>query len=257
MPSSIKMAREFGDDLTIIFVESQGTPPDATETFVWNHKWMGTSAMWTHEAPLRTGSNGLPNFALLSNTGEVLLKGHPMSMHKDIVEAVEGEIAKSKKAPEGTPKALKKAYKAWAKGDFAKAVAEARKVEAKGGEDGEAAATTVSTFIAGIEAKFARVDWMLENNYLVQSEELYNTLVKSTKGLEDVAEKAAALEETFGAKDLKDEMSAAKSLARIESKLEEEGFDDKLVKQLEKFVKKNADFKAGSRAKYLLGLANN
>ena len=249
------MAREFGEDLAIILVESQGTPDDEAEKFAWDHKWMGTDAMWTSERPFDTGAGGLPNFALLSATGEVLLMGNPNSMHGKIKDAIEAEIENAKSAPEGTPKELVKAWKAFAKGDYAKALAEARKVEAKGGEAGEYAGTTITKFIERVNGKFARVDWMLENGYTMKAVNLSKTLAKGTKGLADFSEKNTGLGEMFAGEDFKSEMTAAKAFAKLEEKLGEEGFDEKLVKKLAKFASKHSETKTGARAQQLLKLA--
>ena len=191
MPSSIKRARELGDDFALIFVESQGHTIQEAETMAWDRKWMGTHAMWTTEAPFRTEGNGLPSFALLNNEGEIILSGNPLAMKKDIEEAIDAEIAKSKQAPEGTPKSLKKAWKSFAKGDYAKAVAAAQKVVDKGGEDSEDAQVVLDTFVERVEAKIGRVEWMLDNGFLVDAKDMLKTLGKSTKGLAAVAEQMA------------------------------------------------------------------
>lgn len=255
MPASLKLAREFGDDLALVMVESQGSNMEEQEAFVWKRKWMGTQAMWTTERPFDTGAGGLPNFALLSAEGEVLLMGNPSSMHGKIEDAIAEEIAKAKKIPDDTPKAVKKAWKEFVKGNYAKAVAEARKVEAKGGEDGEIAAGAVEDFVDAVENKFARVGWLLDNGYVGQAESLFKDLSKQTKGLEDVAELAAELTQRFEAPELESELDAAKLFERIESKLQEEGFEEKLVRKLEDFVEKNSDTKVAERAKHILELS--
>ena len=255
MPASLKLAREFGDDLALVMVESQGSNMEEQEAFVWKRKWMGTQAMWTTERPFDTGAGGLPNFALLSAEGEVLLMGNPSSMHGKIEDAIAEEIAKAKKVPADTPKAFKKAWKEFVKGNYAKAVAEARKVEAKGGEDGEIAAGAVEDFVDAIENKYARVGWLMDNGYFGKAQSMFKDLSKQTKGLADIAEAHAELAQRFEAPELKAELDAAKAFERIESKLQENGFDEKLVKKLESFAKKNAESKVVSRAEHILKLA--
>ena len=250
------MAAEYGDDLQIIFVESQRrVDEDGVEAFIWDHKWMGTSAMWTNEAPFNTGSSGIPNFALLSNEGEILLMGHPGAMHSKIEDAIDGEIKKATAIPEGTPKALKKAWKAFMKKDYGKAVAEARKVEAKGGEDGEAATVAIGTFIDHVEKKLGRADWMIENGYLVEAQDFVKKLSKQIKGIDEVVEKQTELTTKFESEELKPEMAAAQALSKLVNALAEDGFDDKLVKKLRKFVKKNEATKAAARAKHLADIS--
>lgn len=256
MPSTIKMAREFGDDLAIIFVECQGASREGTEKFAWNQKWMGTGAMWTSERPFDTGAKGIPNFALLSSTGEVLLMGNPGAMHGAIKDAIESEIKGAKSAPADSLKSLKKAWKSFGKGEFGKAVAEARKVESRGGEDEAQAAATAAKFLESIETKFARVDWMLENAFLVEAEDLFKDLAKNCKGVAELEERIAGFKKIFDADGFDDELKAAEAFAKLEQKMWEEGFDEKLVRKLDKFVKKNASTRVGKRAQHLLSLSS-
>ena len=88
MPAALTLAEDYKDEVTVIFVESQGLSLDEADAFAFGKNWMGTHAMWTTERPFDTGARGLPNFALLSNQGEVLLKGHPLSMKKRIEEDI-------------------------------------------------------------------------------------------------------------------------------------------------------------------------
>lgn len=256
MPATIKMAREYGDNLGIILIESQGATQTEAEKFAWGKKWMGTSAMWTGERPFNTGAGGLPNFALLSSEGKVLLMGNPLAMHGQITDAIDAELEKSMNAPEGTPKSLKKAYATFAKGKYAKSIADIRKVALKGGDGAEDAEALAKAFIARVETKFARVDWLLENAYLIEAEDMLSGLVKSTKGLTEVADKTATLQGTFSAEGMKGELKAAKAYAKLEEKLMEEGLDAKLLKKLSKFVDSNSDAKVVKRAKHLISLGS-
>ncbi len=250
------MAREYGSDLALIFIESQGSNNEQAEKFAWQKKWMGTDAIWSSESPFNTGSNGLPNFVLLSATGEVLLKGNPLSMHNAIEEAVVAEIEKAKGAPEGTPKALVKSYKAFAKGQFGKAIMEARKVAEKGGEEAEDATAAAAFFVEKVQAKYARADWMISNGFYMKADGMLNNLKKGVKGVEDFSETATELVGKLEADDMQEEMAAAKVFAKLEEKLIEDGLDDKLVKKLTKFASKYEGTKAGDRAAHIAGMAD-
>ena len=71
MPTSIKLQEEFGEDLQVIFVESQGADRAKMEGFALRKKWFGTTAMWTTERPFDSGSRGLPNYVLIGADGKV------------------------------------------------------------------------------------------------------------------------------------------------------------------------------------------
>lgn len=255
MPSAIKTAAEYGDDLVVIFVEVQGATASEAERFAWDRKWMGTNAMWTSERPFNTGAKGIPNFALLSADGEIIMKGHPGSMHSKIMDAIDNEIANAKKGPKDAPKSLKSAYKSFAKLDYAKAMAAAEKVAGSEGEDAAAGAELAKVFQKDIEAQFKRIDWMLENAYLIEAEDLFESLEKGVKGLASFDEQVAKLGETFKSDEMKTDLKVAKSYAKIEGKLAEDGLDEKALKKLDKFIEKNADARVVTRGKAILKLA--
>lgn len=255
MPATKKMAEKYGEDLAIVFVEVQGAGQKKAEAFAWERKWMGTHAMWTSERPFSTGARGIPNYALLSTTGEVLMKGNPISDHSKIEDAVEAQIELAKSAPEDAPKSLGKAYKAFAKGDFAKAIQEARKVHEKGDEDAEAAQALANQFQSRVQERFARIDYLLENGYVSQALDQAKDLAKATKGLEDFDETNSKLKERLDSEDMKAEIEAGKAFSKLEEKLYEDGLEEKLVKKLSKFVEKHGETTVGKRAKHILSLA--
>lgn len=105
MPASVKAQNTFGADLQVIFVECQGTSPDVAEAFAWKMKWMGNPAMWTHDRPIPTVGQGLPEVALIGIDGTVLMQGYPGDLGKKLEEGIASEIAKARKIrakePEG------------------------------------------------------------------------------------------------------------------------------------------------------------
>ena len=63
------------------------------------------------------------------------------------------------------------------------------------------------------------------------------------------------LGEKLAGDDIKAEVSAASLLAKIEKGLYEDGFDEKIVKRLAKFAKKNSGTAAADRANHIVKLA--
>lgn len=250
MPSALKTAEQYGDDLAVVFVEVQGASPEKAERFAWDQKWMGTNAIWTTERPFRTGSPGIPNFALLSSTGEVLMKGHPGQMHKQIIEAIDAEIEVRKNGPAGAPKSVKKHYKSLAKGKYAKALAGAQELVAENGEDAGPARVLVAEVTARVDRSLARVDTLLNEGMVLEAEELFESLAKGLKGSDAHAAAIDALRNSVEGAD----QSAAKKLTKIVTALEEDGPGDAQVAKLAKFVKRNGDGPVGARARRLLAL---
>jgi len=97
VPASIKAQESFGEELQVIFVECQGTPPETAEAFAWKMKWMGNPAMWTIDRPIPTVGQGLPEVALIGIDGTVLMQGYPGDFGKKLEETIASEIAKAKK----------------------------------------------------------------------------------------------------------------------------------------------------------------
>lgn len=247
MPASLKLQEEYGDQIQVIFVESQGATPVAAEKFAFQRSWLSGPSMWTSERPFSTGARGLPNFVLLSSDGEVLLKGNPMAMKGKIEEAIEAEVRKGKKAPEGTPKALEKAWKQFRKGEFSKAITLAKKAGSKP-EMAEDSAAAASLFETRAGAALDEVVWCMENGYLTQAEDRLEVLSKSLKGQDELMNRATALEEGLESEAYEAEWAACKAYEKLMTKVNRKGVDERTGKSLKAVAEKHPGTKNGERA---------
>jgi len=247
VPASLKLQEEYGDQVQVIFVESQGATADAAEKFAFQRSWLNGPSMWTTERPFDSGARGLPNFVLLSSDGEVLLKGNPMAMKSKIEEAIEAEVRKGKKAPEGTPKALEKAWKEFRKGGYSKAIALAKKAGSKP-DVAEDAAAAAELFEARAGAALDEVAWCMENGYLTQAEDRLKVLSKSLKGQDELMTRASALEEELESDAHEAEWAACKAYEKLMSKVSRKGVDERTGKSLEALAEKHPGTKNGERA---------
>jgi hypothetical protein len=246
VPASIKLQEEYGDDLAVLFVESQGTSPEDTARFIMKQRWFGNATMWTNERPFETGSNGLPNFALVSSDGRILAKGSsPTSRDKDLIEE---EIAAAKGAPPGTPKALEKAWKSFNNGSIAKAIEEARKLGEKKPDLAADAEVAAQQFEARVQSRLARVTWLIENGYPVEAKDQLETLTKDLKGAGELLASATELEARFDEDSVKLELEAGQTLGRALDKLFEDGRDEKLFDKVTQLAEKYAGTKVAERA---------
>ncbi|HIG10170.1 MAG: hypothetical protein ABGY71_14355 [bacterium] len=253
MPASIKLQEEYGEDLAVLFVESQGTAPGATTKFVLEHKWLGNEAMWTNESPFRTGSNGLPNFALLSADGKVLSKGNFVS--KRVREQIEAEIKRGKLGPSDTPKKLKKAWKSFAKGDVSKAVETAKKV----GQDAELSADAelaVLAFIERSESRLERINWLIDNGYASRAESLLKAALKNFKGSSELYDRATEIQVSLDSDEGKREIKASALLEKRLKKLYGDPKNEKLFKKIAKLAEEFTGTKAGERARSMAALGS-
>ena len=249
------MSEEYGDAVNVLFVEVQGADAAKVERFALEKKWLGTHAMWTTERPLNVGLRGIPNFALLDSSGEVILKGYSTKLHSQIEELVAAEVKAASKGPKDLPKSLKKAYKAFHKGDLAKGIAEAEKVAAKGGDDADAATALAADLRERASGKVDRVQWMVDHGFVIEADDLLGDLKKGLSGDEDLEARVEALRATLDSKEMKPEMEAAKLFARAEATLFDKGLKAKGIdRKLAKIAEKYQGTQSAKRAQHLLDL---
>lgn len=252
VPKGVEMQRHFGDDVQVIFVECQGHDIPKIERFAYEQGWMGSNAMWTTERPFDVGLPGIPHFALLDTEGKVILQGYTSELHAQLEELVAAQVELVQKGPKDLHKDLKGAWKARSKGEYTKAVEEARKAEAKGAPD---VAAFIASVNAAAEGKLRRIEWMIANGQANSAVDAVDTLAKSVVGLEGVADKVNTLAASLASPEMKTELEASKQLEKIEASLAEEGLDAMgLDKKLAKIAEKFAGTKAAERAKHLMGL---
>lgn len=252
MPASIKMKEEYGDGLTVLFVESQNTSEEKTASFILEHRWMGADTLWTNEHPFSTSSRGLPSFAVISADGKVLATGNHMgSKEKDLIEQ---EVKAASGPPEGTNKAFKSAWKDFSKGKYGKAIVEANKVGAKKPDLAEEAAATVEQFGKRIQSQFDSINWSIENGFAVEAQDRVSDLVKGLKGADELYASAQELEQRFESEDMELELEAGEIIGKTLEKLFEDGKDEKLFSKLEKLADKYSSTKAAVRARKIVAM---
>ena len=256
MPASIKLQEELGDDVQVIFVESQGASRDKTAAFVLRRKWIGTSAMWTDERPADSKSRALPSFVLLGNKGQVLMRGNPLAKKKRIEEAIAEQIALARKAPEGTPSKLEQAWSELGRGNLAKALAEAERVKQGAGDDElrSAAETALEVFKRRADASIRRVTAMIETGDYAHAENLLEEVARAVKGSAELEARVGEVRASLESDDLATEREAAAALAKVEESMAGEGGPREQLPSLEKLAQKYADTAAGGRARRYVSL---
>jgi hypothetical protein len=257
VPASIKLKEEYGDDLHVLFVESQGATLDTAELFALKRKWIGHGAMWTTERPVDSPGSGLPATVLLSNEGEVLVSGNPLSLKKRIEEAIEEQLRLRDEAPEGTPKELAKAWKDFAKDEVADAIERAREVAADEPELAQAAQAAEETFLNRSRARIDRVSRMIDQASFAAAVGALEELEKTCEGCEELTAKLAEVRGRLQADGMEAEIEADRALAKALEKLAAKGKLDAHAKHLAKLAEAHAGTKAAERAqRYAAALAD-
>lgn len=250
MPTALKLQEKYGDDLQVLFVECQGASREQAEAFIWKMKWMGGPAMWTEERPFKTVGNGLPETALVGVDGTILMQGSPGMLGSKLEDAIAAEVKKSKKAPDGVPSDLKKAWTSFVKGDVAEALTECDTV---GTDEAKAAR---EEFVTRTQKRIARAKWQIDNGYLVEADELLKDLAKSVKGAADL-EAAVQSEVARAAEPARmDEREASKAYSTFVSQVsKKKPFDGPNVQKAEGLAKKFAGTKSAERAAHFAKLS--
>ena len=255
VPSAMKLAEEYGDELAVLMVECQGAKPDQMASFALGQKWLGNGAMWTTERVFNLGLEGIPQSALISPEGEIILAGYTSDIHGQLEDKIAELVGDARKAPAGAPKSLSKAWQEFAAGRYAKAVAAAQAVAADPAHaDAQAAAETVTLFQKRITAKIDRAAWQAENGYPVQGLASLEKLEAGLKGGDaELAQRVTELAARTRANEK--ELAAAAALGKLEEKLYTEGPCEKSQKKLQEHAEKFAGTKSAERAKLLAQLS--
>ena len=260
MPAAVKLQKEFGDDIQVIFVESQNSGFGKSVGMATKSGWLGNQAIWTNNYLFSSPGRGLPAFALLDGEGKVVISGSSNSMHGQIVDNIERMIKEKGEGPEGVPSNVAKVYTDLGKGSYAKAAARAEKVLAKPGSKDTAsvvaaAEASLAAVNARLDGELSRGEWLVANGFPLRAKELADGLVKSTKGNADMSDKATAFQTKLTGGDYAAEFSAAKNLAKLEKALYEDGGSDKLVKKLQELSVDASGTAVAKRAEALVDIA--
>jgi hypothetical protein len=251
VPASLKLQQQYGDDLQVIFAECQNFDNgDAVEAAAWRMKFMGTNAMWTEEPPLPIKGDGLPACALIGIDGKLLLEGNPLGLKKQIEENIATQVKLAKSGPADASGDAKKAWAAFAKGDYAGALALAAKLPA------DEAKKVSGELSARMGSRIARAKWSVDNGYVAEGKKQLGDLqaqVKTDAELsKQVADQLARLSEPALAK----EAEASTALSNLTEKMvKDKPFDAGNVKKLEALATKFAGTKAAERASHLVALS--
>jgi hypothetical protein len=253
VPSSIKLKAELGDDLNILFVESQQTSPEDTEAFIYKYRWAGSEALWTNEAPCSSGINTLPSYVLLDNEGRALVTGY-VSESK-IKELVAAEIKSAKSAPKDLAPALAKAMQEFNKGAYSAAILAANKLASEGKpETLESAKALAESWTAQAAARIGRLKYLIDKEQFAKADDEVDALRSSLKGLPELEAKLAPFSAQLSSDELKLPREAAKALAGVLKKVYDKGVDDQSLKGLKKVAEKYPGTRSGEEAGRLLRL---
>jgi hypothetical protein len=249
---SVKMQEELGDDVTVLFVHSQEATDEEVEKFVYSHKWLNDRSLWTMEQPFDTGARGLPNYALLSNDGEILAMGSPISDHAKVEDLIKEQVKIAKKGAKGAPAVCVKASADFEKGDIAAAI---KSLGTAPETDKAAADKLKATLEARAFAKVARLEWYIEAAAFEKADKLLTVLQKGVAGHDKLEAAVKQLTDKLADKEMAQEREAGKALAKVEKLIAGGGLDDAVVKQLKALSAKYPKTRAAKRADHLLSIA--
>jgi len=256
VPASLKLLDQYGDDLQVLFVESQGASAPEAAAFVLKQKWLGrANGIWTIEHPCDSGSPGLPSAVLLGSDGRVLFNGNPLDAHKAIMGMIDADIAARRTAPAETQKPLKPAWSAFGKGKIGEAL---KLVDAIPEKDraalGDSWQSARDTFLKRGQHSVERAQWELDHGYPTRCAARLDAAAKACEGQAELKQSIDALRARLASPEGVAEREAAKSLERLEAAFYEKGGDDAQRKDLERAVAKNGSTKVAERLRAVLAI---
>jgi len=254
VPQSVKMQNELGDDLQVIFVESQNHTIEEAEQLALQKKWFSDRAIWTTERPFEFGDGGLPHTVLLGNDGQVLYNGSPSSA---VDELVAEQIKLAKKGPKGLSPACAKAWQDFEKGSWAAAIKSLDAVQQ--GPEMDAAKKLSASLSARAAAKVSYLAWLIDNSEIERADKLALQYAKAVTGDEKLEAKVKDLTAKLASPEIATEREASKALGKVEARIAKDGLDSKstpaIVKALNGVSEKFPNTVAAKRAGHLAKLA--
>jgi len=249
---TIKLQAEHGDELGVLFVEVQGTPPAQAEAFALGRKWLGGESMWTSEPPFMLDLDGIPHCALLSADGEVLMAGYTGEIGSAVEKMIEELLKQRGRAPSGTPPAIGKAIAAYGKGEYAPALSALEALVA--GTDtklAEAARPVLEERKARIERALARAERVLALGDVPTAGRMHAELERGLMGRSETQARIDALKAQLATPEAAKEAAARKDLAAVEKKLYAKGPEKATLKSLETLAAKHAGTKTADFMRHL------
>lgn len=248
----MKMQEEYGDDIQILLVESQGHTLEDAERMAYQKKWINDRSIWTTEAPFQTGSKGIPNYALLSNDGTILSMGNPGSDHSKIVDQITEQLKLAKKGAKGMGPTSAKANAEFEKGNFTAAI---KMLDAAPEAEKAEADKLRHSLETRAKAKVARLDWYIGAGEYDKADKLLPTLQKGMAGDEKLEATVKACADKLTSKELAQEREASKALAKVQKLIQGDGIGDVAVKQLNAVATKYPNTRAAKKASHLVDLS--
>ena len=254
------MKEEYGDDLQVIFVHAQAATFEQSIDFALKREWLKHDVIWTSDYIFSTGGRGLPAFALLDAEGKVVLKGISTSLKGKMEDEVERMVKESSAGPSDVPKPVGKIYKELGKGNHAKALILAEKLKAKPGSKDTtvvlaATEAAITNITADLNSQLKRADWLLDNGYPIQAQEIVQGLVAGVKGNEAMTTKVNDGLAKFTSEEVQAQLAADKALTKLQNKMFSDGNGEKVGDKIVELANENATNPIGKRAVILARIA--
>jgi hypothetical protein len=237
----------------VLFIEVQGASDVQAQGFALKKKWLGVDALWTTERPFDLGLDGIPQCALLSPSGEIVLSGYTNDIHSKVADKID-EFVKKPKARKDLPASVAKVVSDFDRGNYGAAMTALASLAS--GADKGAAEGVQAELSARLESKIARIEAFRAAGYLEKADALAALLTKSLAGNAEWSAKLDEPKKALAAPEMAKEREAEKALAAATKKLFTKGPDKGTAKSLEAVASKHTGTKVAERASELAKIAN-
>lgn len=257
MPASLKLQETFGDDLQVLFVESQGASSDEAEAFALSRRWLGGRAFWTCEAPLRPPGNSLPRFVLLGNEGQVLLFGNPLVQSKEIELEISHQIRARRAVPDDAPRCVRDAWNEFVRGRWARAyeLVDALADDATLGDaERQSARVARARFDARVESERAWLARWIEQGWLEEADDQLARLERCAVRTGEIAASLRTLRARLETPELRREREAQLAVGRLLTRYYASGGDADVARELVALAERHKATRAAERARHAAAL---
>lgn len=266
VPAALRLQETFGDDLQVLFVESQGAGEEPAQAFALTRKWLGGQALWTSEMPFRVPGNMLPKCVLLDSEGRVVLIGNPLDQAKEIERLVGEEIGAQRAPPAHAPNSVRPAWIEFTKGRVARAFelldgllaaahTERDPVRANDDERSSAAREARAQMTASIAREFDRVARLVRAGCYDDAEARLAGLMGRVRECAEFEARASELRAQLAAPELRAEREASRTLDRLLTRFYPSGGDVEIARALVRFADEHAGSPLAERARAAARLA--
>ena len=262
VPAMVALAESKEDELAVLFVERSQMPYTEMLRAVAIHRWLGSPALWTSDAPAGAEQLDAPCFVLLGRDQRPVLTGHPLTDQQKLDVAIRDAFEECRFGPADLPAEARAARQALQEGRYAKAFglpAAADRARARGdAAEADVLEAQARWIEDDIQLRFDSLHGMLFRGTSAAALPRLQALSKALEALPNDNRLREVVTSSLAAWDCGEalvEVQASAKLMKLQGALYAKGPSDSLAASLRKFAAAEPGTHAAERATFLASIA--